>query len=87
MTTKERLHQLIDLLPENEVPRIEEVLEAACASAEDGLGKRKRSTHAFTEYDALFRIVGIATARPGEPDDVSENVDAYLAEAYLTPGP
>lgn len=38
MTTKERLHQLIDLLPDNEVPRIGLMLEEACASVEDEHG-------------------------------------------------
>jgi hypothetical protein len=44
-------------------------------------GRRRRAT---SSDDALWGIVGLADASdfPDEPEDVSSNVDEYLAEAY-----
>lgn len=43
---------------------------------------RPRRGHVFTMDDPLWSVVGILK-RDGGPDDVSENVDAYLADAYV----
>jgi excisionase family DNA binding protein len=37
----------------------------------------------FTHQDSLWDIVGIAGYEPDAPTDVADNVDKYLAEAYL----
>src|SRR5262245_33236584 len=49
--------------------------------------RRRRKPRVFTESDALFNIIGIATSKEGGPHDVSDNVDKYLAEAHLPSRP
>jgi hypothetical protein len=44
-------------------------------------GQRRRS-RVFTKDDPLWSIVGMFKADDGPPD-VADNVDTYLAEAYL----
>jgi hypothetical protein len=44
---------------------------------------RRRRTSAFSLDDAIFELAGIAQSEG--PGDVSENVDTYLAEAFLNP--
>src|SRR5947209_10900061 len=43
---------------------------------------RRRRRRVFTKDDPLWEIVGMFKA-DGGPTDVSDNVDKYLAEAYL----
>ncbi len=47
--------------------------------------RRRRTTRqkANGRDDALLSIIGMFPAEPGEPTDVAENHDKYLAEAYL----
>jgi hypothetical protein len=42
----------------------------------------RRRSRVFTKDDPLWGIVGMFKA-DGGPTDVAENVDSYLAEAYL----
>jgi hypothetical protein len=43
---------------------------------------RRPRKKTFTKADPLWNIVGMLKA-DGDPTDVSDNVDQYLAEAYL----
>ncbi len=44
--------------------------------------RRGRRSRVFTKDDPLWQIVGMFTGEDGA-NDVSSNVDKYLAEAYL----
>lgn len=54
-------------------------MRALDAVAQNGRQRTRRKV--FTENDPLWGMVGMFTA-DGGPTDVSDNVDAYLAEAH-----
>jgi hypothetical protein len=74
MSDREELHKLIDKLPEEEIPRLRSILEAACEPETEG-------PSVFDELDKI--VEELHKDIPDEawdtvPDDLSYNHDHYL---------
>ena len=92
-STKDRLHQLVDQLDDARAEAML-VLLSPPNGAENGqhnavssgaVSERERplaNVKPITADDPLWELIGAFTSAPGEPTDVAENHDKYLAEAY-----
>lgn len=98
MTTKERLHQIIDGMDLARAEGLLVVLEPGSGAADrhlldadgDDAGLTRaesndlddRPTRSIAADDPLWSIVGALSGPPDGPGDVARNHDTYLADAY-----
>jgi hypothetical protein len=96
MTTKERLHQLIDQLDDARAEAMLVLLTPPNGATNGRSDDPEEDIDAITARDLariasappldenhpIWSMVGMFKGVPGGPTDVAENHDKYLAEAY-----